>query len=56
MISHLFDDHMFAMIIQPDRHFRGKAELPENSSKDNSQAFFSADTASHPTLGSFILI
>lgn len=55
MISHLFNDHMFAVIVQPDRHFRGKAKLPENSSKDKCQAFFTADTASQPTLWPFIL-
>lgn len=37
--SHLFNDHMFAVIVQPDRHFRGKAELPKNSSKDKCHAF-----------------
>lgn len=54
MISHLFDDHMFSMIVQPDRHFRGKAELPENSSKGKRGAFFTADTAFQPTSWSFI--
>lgn len=29
--SHLFNDDMFAMIVQPDRHFRGETKLPENS-------------------------
>lgn len=26
--SHLFNDNMFAMVVQPDRHFRGETKLP----------------------------
>lgn len=40
MISHLVDDHMFTVVVQPDRHFRGKTELPENGSIDKCWAFF----------------
>lgn len=29
MTSHLFNDDMFAVIVQPDRHFRGETKLPE---------------------------
>lgn len=28
-MSHLFNDDMFPMIVQPDRHFRGETKLPE---------------------------
>lgn len=57
MISYLFDDHMFTMVVQPDRHFRGKTELPENGSIDKCWAFFppKADTASETTLWPFVI-
>lgn len=31
MTSHLLNDNVFAMIVQPDRHFRSKTKFPEKN-------------------------